>query len=53
MERGRQVAEALGAHAPDKVKATLMTLLCRVKSGCVEITFSRCRVTELLAGRLI
>src|ERR1700731_2997431 len=26
MERGRQIAEDLGAHAPDKVKATLMAL---------------------------
>ncbi len=32
IERGRQVAEELGAHAPDKVKATLMALFCRVRS---------------------
>jgi hypothetical protein len=51
IERGRQVAEELGAHAPDKVKATLMTLLCRVeiRSDRIDITLSRCRLTELLA----
>ncbi len=32
IERGRQVAEELGAHAPDKVKATLMALFCRVEN---------------------
>jgi site-specific DNA recombinase len=31
IERGRQLAEDLGGLAPDKVKATLMTLLCRVE----------------------
>ena len=31
IERGLQVAEELGAHAPDKVKATLMALFCRVE----------------------
>ena len=40
IERSRQIAEELGAHTPDKVKAALMTLLCRVeiKSDRVEIT---------------
>jgi hypothetical protein len=54
IERGRQVAEELGAHAPDKVKATLMTLLCRVeiRSDRVDITLSRCRLTQLLAGSI-
>ena len=39
IERGRQVAEELGGPAPDKVKATLMTLLFRVeiRSDRVEI----------------
>jgi hypothetical protein len=49
------LAEELGAHAPDKVKAALtMTLLCRVeiKSDRVEITLSRCRLTQLLAGSI-
>jgi site-specific DNA recombinase len=51
---GRQVAEELGAHAPDKVKATLMTLLCRVeiRSDRVDITLNRDRLTQLLAGSL-
>ena len=31
IERGRQVAEELGAQAPNEVKATLMTLACRVE----------------------
>jgi site-specific DNA recombinase len=54
IERGRQVAEELGGPAPDKVKATLMTLLCRVeiRSDCVDITLSRGRLTQLLAGSL-
>jgi hypothetical protein len=52
IERDRQVAEELGAHAPDKVKAALITLLCgvEIKSDRVDITLSRCRLTELLAG---
>jgi hypothetical protein len=55
IERSRQIAEELGAHAPDKVKATLMTLLCRVeiRSDRVDITLSRGRLTQLLAGSLI
>jgi site-specific DNA recombinase len=54
MERGRQVAEELAAQAPDKVKATLMTLLCRVeiRSDRVAITVCRGRLTELLAGSI-
>jgi site-specific DNA recombinase len=54
IERGRQIAEELGAHAPDNVKATLMALLCRVqiRSDRVDITLSRDRLTQLLAGSL-
>jgi hypothetical protein len=54
IERGRQVAEELGGPAPDKVKATLMTLLCRVeiRSDRVDITLSRGRLIQLLAGSL-
>ena len=54
IERGLQVAEELGAHAPDKVKATLMALFCRVeiRSDRVDITLSRGRLTQLLAGSL-
>jgi hypothetical protein len=46
--------EELGAHAPDKVKATLMALFCRVeiRSDRVDITLSRGRLTQLLAGSL-
>ena len=54
IERGRQVAEELGGQAPDELKAMLMTLHCRVeiRSDRVDITLSRCRLTELLAGSL-
>ena len=55
IERGRQIAEELAAAAPDKVKATLMALFCRVEVGSdrVDITLSRNRLAGLLAGRLI
>jgi site-specific DNA recombinase len=46
IERGRQIAEELGGLAPDKVKAVLMTLLCRV-----EIRSDRVDIT-LLAGSI-
>ena len=54
IERSRQIAEELGAHAPDKVKATLMALFCRVeiRSDRVDIALSRGRLTQLLAGSL-
>ncbi|MDQ6867460.1 MAG: hypothetical protein M3178_03305 [Pseudomonadota bacterium] len=54
IERGRQVAEELGGLAPDKVKAALMALFCRVeiRSDRVDITLSRGRLTQLLAGPL-
>jgi site-specific DNA recombinase len=54
IERGHQIAEELGGHAPDTVKAMLMALLCRVeiRSDCVDITLSRSQLTELLAGSL-
>jgi hypothetical protein len=53
IERGRQIAEELGALAPDKVKATLMMLLCRVeiKPDRIEINVSRHRLAQLLAGQ--
>src|SRR5438034_5253449 len=55
IERGRQVAEELGAMAPDKVKAMLMALLCRVKikPDRIEINISRHRLAVLLAGQSI
>src|SRR3984893_332584 len=54
IERSRQIAEELGADAPDKVKATLMALFCRVeiRSDRVDIALSRGRLTQLLAGSL-
>jgi site-specific DNA recombinase len=54
IERGRQIAEELGARAPDKAEATLMALLCRVeiRYDRVDITLSRGRLTRLLAGSL-
>jgi hypothetical protein len=54
IERRRQVAEDLGAHASDTVKATLMALFCRVeiRFDRVDITLSRCRLAELLAGSI-
>jgi DNA invertase Pin-like site-specific DNA recombinase len=55
IERGRQLAEELSTETPDKAKATLMALLCRVMtySDRVEITLSRGRAAELLAGQSI
>jgi len=55
IERGRQIADELGALAPDEVKATLLRLLCRVavKPDCVEIIISRHRLAQLLAGQSI
>jgi len=55
IERGRQVAEEIGARAANEVKTTLMTLLCRVeiRSDRVEINVSRRRLAELLAGQSI
>jgi site-specific DNA recombinase len=53
IEHGRQTAEEL--QAPDKVKATLMALLCRVavNPDRIEINISRRRLAELLSGQLI
>jgi site-specific DNA recombinase len=55
IERGRQVAEELRMKTPDKVKATLMVLRCRVTihSDRIEIALSRGRTAELLAGQSI
>ena len=38
IERSRQITEELGAHAPDKVKATLMALFCRVEINPIAST---------------
>jgi site-specific DNA recombinase len=55
IERGHQIAEDLEALAPDKVKATLMTLLCRVevKPEKIEINISRHRLAALLSEQSI
>jgi DNA invertase Pin-like site-specific DNA recombinase len=54
IERGRQIAEELGGEAPDKVKALLMALLCRVaiRSDRIDIMLSRSRMSDLLSGSL-
>jgi site-specific DNA recombinase len=55
VERSRDVAEGLGAQAPNAVKTTLMTLQCRVeiKPEQIEINISRHRLTAFLAGQPI
>jgi site-specific DNA recombinase len=55
IEHCRRIAEELQVQAPDKVKATLMALLCRVavKPDRIEINISRRRLAELLAGQSI
>ena len=55
IERGGQMAEELGAQPPDKVKMTLMTLLCRVDvhADHIDISLSRQRLAKLLAGQSI
>ena len=55
IERGRQVAEELGAHAPSEVKTILMTLQSRVviNPDCIEINISRHRLSAFLAEQPI
>ena len=55
IERARQVAEELGAQAPNEIRTTLMTLLCRVeiKPEEIEVNISRCRLAALLAEQSI
>jgi site-specific DNA recombinase len=55
IESGRQAATELEGQAPDKVKATLMALLCRVAvhPDRIEISISRGRLAELLSGQSI
>ncbi len=50
IDSGRQIAEELGTLPPDKVKATLMSLLSRVdvRSDCIEIKVRRRRLVNLL-----
>ncbi|HXQ82966.1 MAG TPA: hypothetical protein VN769_02750, partial [Xanthobacteraceae bacterium] len=55
IERARQVAEEFGAQAPNEIRTTLMTLLCRVeiKPEKIEIKVSRHRLTALLTEQSI
>ena len=55
IKRARQIAEELSTETPDKAKATLMALLCRVTiySDRIEIALCRGRAAELLAGQSI
>jgi site-specific DNA recombinase len=55
IERGHHLADNLEAMPPDKVKTTLMTLLCRVeiKTDRIDINISRHRLAALLAGQSI
>ena len=53
IECGRRIAEEIGALAPDRIKVTLMTLLCRVavKVDRIEINISQRRLAQMLAGQ--
>ncbi len=53
IERGSQIAAELGTQPPQAIKATLMSLQCRVlvNSDCVKINFCRHRLAGLLAGQ--
>jgi site-specific DNA recombinase len=55
INRGRQIAEELSTETPDKAKATLIALLCRVTiySDRIEIALCRSHAAELLAGQSI
>jgi site-specific DNA recombinase len=55
IERSHQAAEELGALAPDKVRAMLMTLLCRVEISPdrIEIKVSRRGLASVLVGQAI
>jgi site-specific DNA recombinase len=50
IERGRQMAEELGAQPPDKTKATLMALMCRVDvhADRIDISLSRQHLAKML-----
>jgi site-specific DNA recombinase len=55
IERGHQIAGEFSTETPDKAKATLMALLCRVTiySDRIEIALCRSRAAELLGGQSI
>jgi site-specific DNA recombinase len=50
IQRGRQIAEELRTQTPDKAKATLMALMCRItiQSDRIEIALSLSRTAALL-----
>jgi site-specific DNA recombinase len=54
IEAGRQLAQDLGAPAPQKIKAILVGLQCRVdvRVERVDVTFPRSRLAELLKGAI-
>jgi hypothetical protein len=54
-ERSRHVAEELGTHDPNEVRAMLVTLLSRleVKPDRIDIHVSRDRLAALLSGKSI
>jgi len=55
IQRARQLADELAAQAPNKMKATLLTLSCRVEvhPGRVDISLCRQRLGRLLVGQPI
>jgi site-specific DNA recombinase len=55
IKHGRQIAGELSAETPEKAKATLLALLCRVTiySDRIEIALCRGRAAELPAGQSI
>ena len=55
VEHGHQTSEELGNRPPNEVKATLVTLACRVVISFdrVEINISRYRLAAFLAGQSI
>ncbi len=55
IRRARQIADELAVQPPNKVKATLLTMSCRVEahSDRVDISLCRRRLAKILAGQPI
>jgi site-specific DNA recombinase len=55
IERGHQIADELGARAPETIKAILMALVRRVeiRPDCIKIDVSRSSLTALLTASAI
>ena len=53
LERARQIADELGSQAPEKIKATLTTMVRRIeiRPDSVQIGVSRSRLSALLAAQ--